>query len=143
MSTPVEKQPRPPEIHSHHSTVLGAMCVMSFLAALTCWVVSFGVKGEVQIVDGRSTYEAFLDRDFVTWWNWAWLFLGAAVILLVGAILADALNAHSTRLAQLLHQPAAADPEPEATDPEPATDGQSSGGSPEPGAGAGDGTEPK
>jgi hypothetical protein len=107
MSAPSDEELLPYEIRSKHSIFLGVLCALSVAAAAICWFSTTVVynRRAAEQTDADAPYEAFLDQDFLTWWNWSWIFVAAAVVLFVGAVIADAFNVHSSRLAYLMHHP--------------------------------------
>ncbi|WP_152362870.1 hypothetical protein [Microlunatus speluncae] len=120
MPVPLDEELEPYTVRSKHSVFLGVLCALSSAAAAVCWFSTTVVYNR-RAADHTSEdgpYEAFLDQEFVTWWNWAWIFVVAAVVQFVGAVIADAINVHSTRLAYLLHHPITTVAEPEAGRPD-------------------------
>ena len=107
-----DEELQPYEVRSKHSMFLGVLCMLSVAAAVICWFSTSVVYNNraAEQTDADSPYEAFLDREFLTWWNWSWIFVAAAVVLFVGAVIADAFNVHSSRLAYLMHHPPQAEP---------------------------------
>ncbi len=109
MPVPLEEELEPYTVRSKHSLLLGVLCALSCVAAAVCWfstsVVYNGRAAAHNEAGDGTPYEALLDQEFVTWWNWSWVFVVAATVLFVGAVVADAFNVHSTRLAYLMHHP--------------------------------------
>ena len=120
MPVPLDEELEPYTVRSKHSVFLGVLCALSAVAAAVCWfstTVVYNRRAAAHLDSQDGPYEAFLDQEFVAWWNWAWVFVIAAIVLFVGAVLADAFNVHSSRMAYLLHHPIASpaedgDPKP-------------------------------
>lgn len=94
-----------------HSIFLGVLCALSVAAAVVCWFsTSVVYSHRAAEHSGDAPYEAFLDQGYLTWWNWSWIFVAGAIVLFVGAVIADGFNVHSSRLAYLMHHPPQVEP---------------------------------